>query len=84
MGVLFWSPVALFTALAVIDSIIILYEYRLKLKEWVVPKVWILTQILCLVGYGSLIFLSNMTLGLIITSVCIVAMLGFDAYLQYA
>lgn len=84
MGLLFFSPVALFVVLVVVDAAILAYEYKLKIKEWVVPKVWVVSHVLCLTSYGVLIFLSNMSLGLIISAVCIVIMLVFDLYLQYA
>ena len=83
MALMFWSPIALFAAMALIDSAIMAYEYRLKLKEWVVPRVWLLAQILCIVAYASLIFLSSMLVGIIVASICIVIVLFFDLYLSY-
>lgn len=49
-----------------------------------VPKIWLLNQVLCLLAYGALIFLSSTLLGIIVASVCLVAVLACDAYLQYA
>lgn len=78
-----WSPVPLFAGVAVIDIALMSYEYRIKLKTWVVPRCWLLNQILCLVACALLIFFNNMILGLIMASLTIIAVLVSDTYLHY-
>lgn len=77
-----WSPILLYAALWAIDIIMIYFTYKAKIKEWVVPKIWLIQNIVCLLSYGTLIFLSNMLLGLIITSVLTVFVLICDFYLH--
>ena len=78
-----WSPVPLFAGVAVIDSALMIYEYRVKSQIWVVPKCWLLNQVLCLVACGFLIFFNNMLLGLIISSLAICVVVVSDLYLHY-
>jgi hypothetical protein len=84
MTLLFWSPIPLFSVIIVVDGAIMAYEYKLKLKEWVVPKIWLLNQILLLASYGCLIFMVNMSLGIILSMVFTATTMAFDCYLQYA
>jgi hypothetical protein len=83
MALIILSPVPLFAAMALIDVVVSAYEYKVKLGEWVVPKLWLANQVLCIVGYAALIFLSNMLLGLIVGMTCVVAIIGIDSYLHY-
>ena len=78
-----WSPVPLFAGVAVIDTALMAYEYRVKLKQWVIPKCWLMSQILCLLACAFLIFLNNMKLGLIMSSIAIIVVLFSDFYLHY-
>ena len=83
MVMMTWSPIPLFAGLAVIDSALMSYEYRIKLKRWVIPKCWILNQLLCLMAYASLIFFSNMKAGIILCSVFVGIVLISDCYVHY-
>jgi hypothetical protein len=83
MVLLHYSPIPLFIAIAIIDIAFVIYEYRYKLKIWTIPKIWLLSQILCILAYSMLIFLANMLLGIIITSVSLLIVIGLDVYLIY-
>mgnify|MGYP003496460760 CR=1 FL=1 len=83
MAMMSMSPIGLFTAMAVLDTAMMLYEYKVKTKEWVVPKVWMLSHSVCIVSYSLLIFLSNSLLGIIIASILILIVCSLDCYLQY-
>lgn len=83
MTLIYLSPVPLFTTVVVLDSFMMFFEYQQKRKYWVLPIGWLLSNILILVCYSSLIFLSNMLLGIIICSCCILFVLGCDLYIQY-
>jgi hypothetical protein len=52
-------------------------------KKWAVPKVWVVSLLCCDMGYASLLFLSNMLLGLIIASVFIGLAVLCDSYIHY-
>lgn len=84
MALMYWSPVLLFSALVVIEIGMIMIEYKFKLKEWLVPKAWVICNILNIISYASLIFLSNMIMGLLISSASILLILFIDGYLIYA
>lgn len=83
MTLIFWSPVPLFSSMVVIDIVLMAYEYKIKLKEWVVPKVWLVSHSLLLISFGALIFLNNMLVGIIVALVCVTFVLGCDIFLLY-
>jgi hypothetical protein len=83
MALMFMSPIPLFAGMVVIDISMMMYEYKVKSKQWAIPKLWLFCQMNCLIGYASLIFLSNMIMGLIIASICILLVVLIDSYLHY-
>jgi hypothetical protein len=83
MALLIFSPIALFAALALIDVLLSVYEYKIKLKQWVLPKLWLISNNICTVGYASLILMSNMYIGIISASLCIITLMCIKLYLHY-
>jgi hypothetical protein len=83
LGIMFISPIPLFAGMVVIDILMMIYEYGMKQKQWVIPKLWLLIQSCSLLGYGILIFLNNMKIGIIIASICILMLILCDIYLHY-
>lgn len=83
MTLIFWSPVPLFSAMLLIDVVLLVYEYKLKLKTWVVPKIWLVSHILLLISFTSLVFLNNMLAGLIVALACVTTVLCLDILLIY-
>lgn len=83
MTLIFWSPVPLFSAMLLIDVVLLVYEYKLKLKTWVVPKIWLVSHILLLISFTSLVFLNNMLAGLIVALACVTTVLCLDVLLIY-
>ena len=84
MAWLYLSPVALFGGLVVLDLFFIYWEYQSKRSIWAVPKHWYLNQILLLLAYSCLIFMSNMSLGILLSSICVlvVAIIDTDLHIQ--
>jgi hypothetical protein len=83
MAFMYMSPIPLFAGMVVVDVSMMMYEYNVKLKQWVIPKLWLVSQFSCLIGYASLIFLSNMQIGVMIASLCILFVIMTDLYLHY-
>jgi hypothetical protein len=83
MGIMFISPISIFAGMVAIDISMMIFEYKVKLKRWAVPKLWLFNQIICLISYAALIFLPSMQLGIIIVSILIVVVILFDSYLHY-
>jgi hypothetical protein len=83
MALMFLSPVPIFAAMALIDAFFIYKEHSCKAKLFVTPKAWIVSNALCLLSYGSLIFLPSVWIGLIVSAVSVIMSLCFDGYVQY-
>jgi hypothetical protein len=80
MALLIYSPVSLFAAIALIDVGLSVYEYKIKLKQWVLPKLWLISNNICTVGCASLILMSNMYIGIITASLCVIIVICIDCY----
>ena len=48
-----------------------------------VPKFWLLNQVLCLLACAFLIFLNNMKLGIIMSGLAIVVVVVSDMYVHF-